>query len=236
MAVVRRQTWETIKRRLRPWLGKPARRAWAWLRGGQAGLALFDRREAGWPKSQAEFEQFWQDSAAQQDYVSPSRARLFADVLDALPGPARRWLDIGCGGGHLLSLVAHRWPEADLLVGVDYARSALQSARRQAPRAAFVRADAETACFRAETFDQILITETLEHLARPEQALAAAWRMLAPGGYVCVSVPDGAVDNWVGHTNFWRLESFRDFLSPYPVVRLERNRDGDSLLALLRKP
>ena len=50
-------------------------------------------------------------------------------------------------------------------------------------------ADLERVPFRTASFDVVLCTETLEHVARPERVLSELRRVLKPGGTLALSVP-----------------------------------------------
>src|SRR5436190_21819017 len=42
----------------------------------------------------------------------------------------------------------------------------------------------------AESFDWVYSSHCLEHMRDPREALASWWRVLKPGGFLCVAVPD----------------------------------------------
>jgi len=82
-------------------------------------IAAFEDRAAG-------YEQGW-------------RGRLHHDIADrtaalALSASAapRRVLDIGCGTGYLLRLLARQWPQASELAGIDPAPSMIEAAEGSA--------------------------------------------------------------------------------------------------------
>ncbi len=59
-----------------------------------------------------------------------------------------------------------------------------------------------------ESLDVVMMTSVLEHLTRPEAALAQAFRLLAPGGVFLVNVP-----SWWGK-RLLELSAFRFGMSP----------------------
>lgn len=216
--------WQRLRRRLRV--------------VGRTGEGPFPGQHAAWPKTHPEFEKFWADSRAQALYLDPSRLALYREVLDVLPQRPCRVLDLGCGNGQFLRLVADRWQDepTSLLVGIDYAESAIQSATRLVPEAAFRVAPARATGFPDATFDAVVAMEVFEHLRRPRAVLKEAWRLVAPGGRLLITIPDGVQDWWPGHTNFWSDEAFLRFLHPLPVRSVRRLGEGKTLLFEVVKP
>lgn len=106
-------------------------------------------------------------------------------------GRGERYLDIGCGTGLLLR---HLPPGS---VGIDLNPRHLARARRYAPQARVDLGDAEQLSFPDASFSTIVCTEVIEHLVRPELALAGMHRVLQPGGVVIGSTPRRAL--------LWRL-------------------------------
>ncbi|MHB1046960.1 MAG: class I SAM-dependent methyltransferase [Thermoanaerobaculia bacterium] len=115
------------------------------------------------------------------------------------PEPAERVLDIGCGTGSLAVRLKQEHPRA-LVVGYDVDPTALAIAERKA-RAAQVsvswrRGPADDPPFPDQSFDLVTSSLLLHHLlpSGKRSALAAAWRLLKPGGrFVLVdfSRPEG---------------------------------------------
>ncbi len=120
-------------------------------------------------------------------------------VLDALPSPCGRVLDVGCGAGLLTAELAGR---CEQVVGIDphaeslaYARAALGSAGN----AELVAGDVMTHPF-AEPFDAVVGIAVLHHLPR-EAGLRRLAELLRPGGRLALvglgrsrSLPDLAHD------------------------------------------
>ena len=95
-------------------------------------------------------------------------------------------LEVGCGTGVLTRVLARR-PEVGTVVGVDVAPSLLSRARDIAadlPNVTFQEADARFLPYEEETFDVVVFDSTLTHVPGPERALAEAFRVLHPSGYL----------------------------------------------------
>lgn len=148
--------------------------------------------------------------------ADPQQRRMREAYLSeiALP-PNARVLDVGCGTGAVTRVLAE-WPNVGQVVGIDPSPSFLQKARELAAGSthlAFEQADGRELPFEACSFDLTVFHTTLCHVPGPEQALAEAFRVLRPGGWLAVFDGDYAtttvaigdhdplqacVDAWVG--------------------------------------
>jgi len=96
-------------------------------------------------------------------------------------------VDLGCGDGALALEIARF---AKRVVGVDRDAAAVERARAAAagtaPNASFRVADMEDLPFDDGTFDVAVLSQTLHLADAPESAVAAAVRVLVPGGRLIV--------------------------------------------------
>ncbi|MGH8167938.1 MAG: ArsR/SmtB family transcription factor [Woeseiaceae bacterium] len=102
--------------------------------------------------------------------------------------PLGNLLDIGCGRGRLLKLLASR---ANRAVGVDIDAGARQLARTDLmlaglPNCSLRQGDMYRLPFADGEFDTIILDDVLADARYPVQALAEAKRLLSPGGRVFV--------------------------------------------------
>lgn len=98
-------------------------------------------------------------------------------------------LDVGCGTGYLLRVLAGRCPEARKLAGIDPARSMVDVARRSSPdpRIAVAVGTAEQIRYPDSTFDLVLSTTSFDHWASQEAGIRECARVLAPGGHLILA-------------------------------------------------
>jgi ubiquinone/menaquinone biosynthesis C-methylase UbiE len=105
----------------------------------------------------------------------------------AAPAPGLRILEIGCGGGVALPVIAARCRPARL-VAIDIDRGLLARAtervRARGVAADLVRADVRAMPFPEASFDLVIDFGTCFHIARGADALREIHRVLRPGGLV----------------------------------------------------
>jgi len=97
-----------------------------------------------------------------------------------------RVLDVGCGTGRLLSLLAERGAVGS---GVEIAPEMVEVARRANPQMDIHQGSAEDLPFDDATFDMVVTCLAYHHLDSREQFLAEAARVLAPGGRLVIAEP-----------------------------------------------
>lgn len=108
-----------------------------------------------------------------------------------LERPALTILDYGCGTGDQLTAPLAR--KGHLIVGADlHAPSIAQARERYAmPNLTFELADLDALRASGRTFDVIICSEVLEHVADPRAFLAALRSMLRDDGALVLTTPNG---------------------------------------------
>jgi SAM-dependent methyltransferase len=162
--------------------------------------------------------------ALDKPYSDPSCGMYLRDIgciLDLLPPPPARLLDLGCGSGWTSVLFARRGYD---VVGQDIASDMIDLAEQNKSRAGldnirFLVCDYENLPFDAE-FDAAVFNESLHHAVDEEAALRSAYRALKPGG-ICVTNEPGeghaAVD--VTRNAVERYGVTEKDMPPYHIMR-----------------
>jgi len=122
------------------------------------------------------------------------------EILDALVEAGRleagRVLDIGCGTGRVVDVLARRGARA---WGVDSSAEMLAEARGcRPPGGGFKQARAERLPFKDGWFDAAVMRQVVQHLEL-DAAFAEAARVLCPGGRLAIATfhPDHFASVWV---------------------------------------
>jgi len=106
--------------------------------------------------------------------------------------PSSRVLDVACGTGVLLGLIAAMFPEAKLF-GTDLSPEMLQVARSRLIATADLREGrADALPYEDGSFDIVVTTNAFHFFPRPDTALREMSRVLRPGG--CLIVTDWCDD------------------------------------------
>ncbi|WP_156928492.1 class I SAM-dependent methyltransferase [Bradyrhizobium sp. th.b2] len=124
------------------------------------------------------------------------------DLVRAHVAPGSRLLDVGIGlGGLMATLTEYE------RYGLDIAMPYLQECKKLVPNLCLSRI--ENAPFESSFFDAIVTVDVLEHVLQLDRAMQQIDRMLKPGGYIIVDVP-----------NEERLDSYLPSESVYDYVHV----------------
>jgi 2-polyprenyl-3-methyl-5-hydroxy-6-metoxy-1,4-benzoquinol methylase len=162
-------------------------------------------------------------------FATDSRYMLLEQILRGLP--PGKFCDLGCGRGLLL----RRLQNHHTCYGTDFDPGAVQYCQSSGLKVQEI--DLNTASelpFPGVVFDAIVISEVMEHLLEPKNALQVLKRHLKPGGTLIVTVPNavplfsrlnlffGRTVAWLhypsqetdgsGHIRFYTMESMSRLL------------------------
>ncbi len=125
---------------------------------------------------------------------NPARVRLADDVADAIAREVAirsdmETLDFGCGTGLLTLRLAGL---VKFITGVDSSQGMLdvlaaKTARQSLPNVRTLRLDVEKGDALPGVWDLIVTSMTLHHIERVEALLDRLYRVLSPGGHLCIA-------------------------------------------------
>lgn len=128
--------------------------------------------------------------------------RALAESAELTPGKRGTLLDVGCGDGFLLSVLASRG--CGPVAGIDFSLDAATAAWSE-HRVPAICGTLSKAPFADGSCAVIILLHVLQHLYHPVDFLDAAHRLLAPEGRLIVQVPNAACwqflmfgDKWHG--------------------------------------
>jgi ubiquinone/menaquinone biosynthesis C-methylase UbiE len=158
------------------------------LAGDRARLAeVRASRAAQAQKYFAEHAPYWNETRRIRAPEAEVEAAIFAAALEKAPH-WRRLLDIGCGAGRMLELLA---PRAENAIGVDLSPAMLGVARVQLEKAGLRNVQLRQGDIYAlpvdgDSVDLAVVHQVLHYLDNPARALREAARVLAPAGRLIV--------------------------------------------------
>jgi len=170
-------------------------------------------------------------SATGQGLVAKFRSRVVELIVAEKPA---RILEVGCGQGWLLKLIAEALPDAELH-GLDLRPEVVEYARTLVPTAELVVGDGQRLPYDDGGFDLVVCSEVLEHVDDPGAVLAEIDRV--GRGVAIMSVPHEPLfwganllrgkylstwGNCPGHIHHWGKRGFARLLGTrYAHVRVE---------------
>ncbi|HWS67764.1 MAG TPA: methyltransferase domain-containing protein [Steroidobacteraceae bacterium] len=157
------------------------------------------------------------------------QAGTLVDLLhsDTSYPPGSLVLEAGCGVGAQTVALARRSPGARFM-SVDVSAESVAEAKRVAGAAGitnvqFQQADIFSPPFAPESFDHVFVCFVLEHLSRPDQALAILNSLLRPGGTMTVIEGDHG-------SAYFHPDSSAAQMAIQCLVELQRSAGGNALI------
>jgi len=116
----------------------------------------------------------------------PLVSEAIAPLLDAgKVGEGSHVLDVGTGPGVVAAVVRER---GGTPVGLDFSEDMLNEARTRYPEIEFREGDAAALSFEDDEFDAVVANFVVHHMARPQESLVEARRVLRDGGSLAFTV------------------------------------------------
>jgi len=103
----------------------------------------------------------------------------------------RAWLDVGTGHAHFCLAARERWPELTI-DGLDMSDTVEEAQRRGRIDTAYLGFFPEMADSLPRRYDVVSMHHYIEHTREPLRELEAAAKVVEPGGYFMIEMPDPA--------------------------------------------
>ena len=136
-------------------------------------VAAFDDRARS-------YDQGWR---GRLHHAISNRTAALAAATVAAP---QRVLDVGCGTGYLIRVLAGHYPRAQELAGIDAASNMIQAAKSLTDdeRLTFVTGVAEQLPYADASMDLVVSSTSFDHWSDQGAGLAECARVLRPGGHL----------------------------------------------------
>lgn len=151
----------------------------------QAAIDVHSRKAGAFVAS---YEDMTDDPYANAFVYSRKRLAKLLDRYLPTKGDGLRALDVGCGPGVYMGILAERGFD---VAGVDGSPEMLALARENNPGAALHQSDVETLPIATASVDLVLCIEVLRYLPDPSITIREIGRVLKPGG-VCIATASPA--------------------------------------------
>ncbi len=185
-----------------------------------------------------EFEEFFGSANIKKIYLDEARLKFYKWLISLIKTrnielQNKTIVDIGCGPAKLFDCIDKEFNNVKYY-GYDYSEEALKLAKTIFPKAEYQIYDIYENS--EKTFDCIICTEVLEHLLYPHTALKNLAKMMTDNSVMIITVPDGRTDTFIGHINFWSIQSWEVFLNMnLPEFNIDFGIEGHHLYAIVKK-
>ena len=133
------------------------------------------------------------------------------DIAEQIKGiPYEALLDVGCGTGFLIDILAKQRPAR--YCGVDLSNEMIRVAKgKEIPGAAFAVGPADRLPYPDESFDIVTCSQSFHHYPYPEKAMEEARRVLKPGGlYILSDTGIGGIGAWIDNNILFKFATSGD--------------------------
>ena len=162
-------------------------------------------------------------------------------------------IDIGCGGGEVMSRLDQKYTPFGVEVSKHLSNKAQQIAKSRGGRVFCGNALLGLDTFEKDFFSAAIMSAYLEHESAPREVLQKILRILRPGAHLIIKVPNYGCLNrivmgqrWCGfrypdHVNYWTPETLIKIIKDtgFQIVRFniwDRFPTSDNMWLVARKP
>jgi GT2 family glycosyltransferase/SAM-dependent methyltransferase len=115
-------------------------------------------------------------------------------LKEYIKGRKKRILEIGCGNGFHANTINNKLNE---VIGIDLSKESISVAKNRYPNTEFRVMNAENLKFKDNSFNEIYALDVLEHVDNLKKVMEEISRVLCPGGYLKINVPDPRSEKWL---------------------------------------
>ncbi len=175
------------------------------------------------------YNSFWDNNLYITNYEDKGRIEFFTFIVNKLvthliQTSKLNIIDIGCGTGYYINLLKKRCDENHIdaiYYGTDYSEAAIKRLNSNINDINFQLADIQNLPFEEQSFDLVCCMEVLEHIQFVDNAIINLINICKKDGLILITVPNGDIDTYIGHTNFWSFDQFYNKLNKLAIEVIE---------------
>lgn len=112
---------------------------------------------------------------------------IFSDLLSKRELKGKKFLEVGCGLGYFSNIA---FKSGAMVTGIDIGPNLVKINKKLTPKGTFKVASASNLPFKDNSFDIVLSTEVIEHVANQKKALSEMSRVVKKGGILVLTTPN----------------------------------------------
>lgn len=121
--------------------------------------------------------------------------RAMQSALSMVPKAPHTVLDLGCGIGSLVSIMATKWPHS-VISGIDIDPESVREAKR-VPIRSGISFREEGSVHGLGVYDLVTCMFVIGHIKDPHEAIMSIRKSLVHGGSLLIAVPNQRFDDWM---------------------------------------
>ena len=181
------------------------------------------------------YDNFWKNDKMLEHYLDKSRLEFFRSVFNISSKYLKgKIIDIGCGSGDFLKIIYDHHALDCKIHGIDFSNTSIQRCKKIIPDGNFSVKNIYHLDIGNNVFDAVICMEVLEHLEKPEIAFREIRRICKNDGIIIITIPNGYLDDYVGHVNFWGKKEFNDFIGNIELIDFHYLENKLSMLFILK--
>lgn len=152
-----------------------------------------------------EFSEDWENQI--NDFETNKRLKVvYGQLLKGVTLKGKNFLEVGCGLGYFSEKASRLGAK---VTGIDIGEKLVKICRKRIPKARFIVASASELPFKENSFDIVLCTEVIEHVADQEKAIKELFRVTKEGGYLVITTPNKLFKPFFGLLNLIGRRPYR---------------------------
>jgi len=195
-----------------------------------------DLVERGYDKKAEEYLRKYRSSSD-----ADKNTKKYLKKLVGLLARGSKILDLGCGAGIPVAKFLSQFYK---VVGVDISTRQIELAKKNVPKAVFIRKDITKVSFPPGSFDAVVSFYTIIHIPREQhkEILKKIYKMLKPGGYFLGTMGVEELreiieEDWLGEPMYWshfgkeeNIKMFKKVGFDILIAKVEKEKENNEII------